>query len=247
MSAATAFIRTLREALGGLDTQPWRAPLPSNRPRVSKAVPKTRKLEENGSEPGSEIEDEWAINSLESKLGRILREARVKRKPSARGRKRKRLGVSRGKRKIAVSKEPVVSKSLSSSSKAPAPPDVLPKSSSSSSTIPDPPVPVVKEAVAQQWGRAKWKLSRLKKGGFGATCLCHTNIANQYKCKKEISRHGYTNDECRVLCKQWLLEGLALLDTDPCGQSSHVHDYDVGRLLPIRNEADLDARAATLK
>jgi hypothetical protein len=96
-----------------------------------------------------------------------------------------------------------------------------------------------------QWGRTKWKIAPLKKGGWGAVCDYHTNFDNGFRCKKEFSRRGFTDEQHRIRIKQWLLAGMDIDEDAVQGQCDHVRGVDPGGF-PDRSEADVDAEMATL-
>ncbi len=77
-------------------------------------------------------------------------------------------------------------------------------------------------------------------------CNYHTNSCDRLKCKKEVSGHGLTSDEARILVKQWLMLGLDISDDAEDGQARHVHDFPLESLFPIGDELALDQRAAEL-
>ena len=84
-------------------------------------------------------------------------------------------------------------------------------------------VALAKESVGVQWGRPKWRIARLAGHGYGATCGYHTNCYNETKCQKTFKKQEYTNDECRVFMKQWLLAGLEIAEDHDEGQKTHLN------------------------
>ena len=80
--------------------------------------------------------------------------------------------------------------------------------------------------------------------GWGATCGCHTNVADDAVCKRAISYrprgHGiaFTDDDCVRQLKRWLLAGRSIDSTDPFGRKKHM-DVPIRTVGPQREPEDL--------
>ena len=103
-----------------------------------------------------------------------------------------------------------------------------------------------------------WQLAPIKNHGtqigWGATCSCHTDIAEvaagkRLQCKKQvITSAGMTHDETRLLAMQWLVKGGMDIEVDHAeGRSQHVFNADMQlRTFEHIEEAELEAMAMTL-
>ena len=273
-SSASAFVRRMRETLAGFDSLPAQTPLQSGKRRVRRPPNEDDPVVESEQEDEDAINHfETKLSKLLQRKQGLAGARERKRKTGrmrARATKRK---VSSSSQSVQVPVPPAPGldvlapgPSSSSSSSVPVPVPLAlglvvlapGLSSSSSSSVQVPPVPVQpvpepsqslslgKQKVADSWGREKWRVSRLKKGGYGAICNYHTNCYNQAKCKKEVSGHGLSNDDCRILIKKWLLLGVDISDHDAMGQKRHVIDVKLRGLLPVEDEQALDERAAGL-
>jgi hypothetical protein len=106
-----------------------------------------------------------------------------------------------------------------------------------------PPPPLPKERQGEPWGRRKWRIAKLKHGGYGATCGYHTNVGEKKGCKKTFCRQGFSDEDCRVMMKQWLLAGLRIADASILGHDEHVGNVDLMKL-PVATEESVDAEMA---
>lgn len=77
--------------------------------------------------------------------------------------------------------------------------------------------------------------------GWGATCKRHHNVTDTttIECKKQITMgKKRTADECRRLCKAWLVMGLIIDDADVDGRRKHVFDTDLDSLQETEEESE---------
>jgi len=121
---------------------------------------------------------------------------------------------------------------------------VKPAASSTEIVKPPPAEAVGKVKVAEHWGRPKWRVSKLKGYGWGAICNYHTNLDNEACCQKSCRDKKFSEGQCRVLMKQWLLAGLELKTDLWEGQRMHLK-IDV-RKMPDLTEEQVDARMREL-
>ena len=98
------------------------------------------------------------------------------------------------------------------------------------------------------WGRSKWRITTLKKGGWGAQCNYHfKKNYDQRRCQKYCTDARFTGEQQRRLCKAWLLAGLAVDEDAEEGQPDHVFGVDVYSLFDeLPEEAELDRQAEAL-
>jgi len=87
--------------------------------------------------------------------------------------------------------------------------------------------------------------SRQVQVGWGATCKRHQNMGDDHtvQCKKQLpygKRDKLDDHLCRILLKQWLLDGFYIEESDPLGRKHHL-EVDPRHLNRDANEADLDA------
>ena len=66
--------------------------------------------------------------------------------------------------------------------------------------------------------------------GYGGNCGMHHNIWQAHlPCKRSFTFAGNTPDECRRICKQWLLMGHSISDTS---DSRDKHAYSIHHYAP---------------
>jgi hypothetical protein len=113
-----------------------------------------------------------------------------------------------------------------------------------------------RNARSQSWGGV-FDIARLVprggvQTGWGAVCGRHSNDVNGCGrvCKKEFryGRAGYSDEQCVVALKRWLLFGFTIQNgRDVDAQHRHVHDYALTDLVyPLGAGEDLDAELALL-